>query len=165
MMTLFRKLREACKRARLNRRLERERSHLPYCLKKSGIRMEDLIPLSDDEYDRLVADLESKVNRMKADEPEFSTHDVRMPNGGVMYNYTLRNILAWREIVDSMKDRARDAYYLKNRPCEKCGGHNTVYFCFRSSKQSWRESCGREGYMLICPDCLTILNFVHYLMN
>ena len=102
---------------------------------------------------------------MKADEPEFSTGDVHMPDGTVMQGYPLRNILAWREIVDSMKDRARDAYYVKNRPCDKCGGHNTVYFCFRSSKQSWRELCGREGYMLICPDCLTILNFVQYLMN
>lgn len=127
--------------------------------------MEDLIPVPDDEYDKLVSDLESKVNLLKADEPEFSNDDVRMLDGAVMHGYPLRNILAWREIVDSMEDRARDAYYVKNRPCDKCGGHDTVYFCFRSSKQSWRELCGREGYMLICPDCLTILNFVQYLMN
>ena len=165
MKSLIHKLIASCKRARLNRRLEWQRSHLPYCLKKSGIQMEDLIPIPNDEYDILVSDLESKVNLTKADEPEFSTGDVHMPDGAVMQGYPLRNILAWREIVDSMKDRARDAYYVKNRPCDKCGGHNTVYFCFRSSKQSWRELCGREGYMLICPDCLTILNFVQYLMN
>ena len=165
MKSLFHKLKKACTRAKLNRRLERERSNLPYCLKKSGIRMEDLIPLSDDEYDRLVSDLERKVNLLKADEPEFSTDDVRMPNGGIMYGYTHRNILAWHEIVESMKYRARDAYHYKSGSCKQCSGHNTVYLCFRSSKKSWREQCGREGYMLICPDCLTILNFVHYLMN
>ena len=88
-----------------------------------------------------------------------------MPDGSVIHNYPVQNIYSWSEIIASMKSRRREAYYIKNRPCSKCGNDTTIFFCFRSSKDSWKKLCGREGYMLICPDCLTILGFVPYLMN
>jgi hypothetical protein len=156
---------EARRKAREAKNLECRRSHIAYCIRNSDIKMEDLIPIPDDEYDRIVDALEEKVQKLKADEPEFTVSDNQMPDGTIIRGYTLRNIFAWREIVASMKSRVRDAYYIKNRPCGKCGEDNTVFFCFRSSDESWRELCGREGYMLICPDCLTIIGFVHYIMN
>lgn len=152
MKTFIHRIIEARRKAREEKKLEWRRSRIAYCIKNSDIKMEDLIPIPDDEYDMIVRDLEEKVNSEKGDESRYNTPG-------------LPNIFAWREIVDSMKNRVRDAYYIKNRPCGKCGADNTIFFCFRSSDESWRSWCGREGYMLICPDCLTIIGFVHYLMN
>jgi len=165
MKTFIHKIIESRRKAKMAKLLEWRRSHIEYCIKNSDIKKEDLIPLTDEEYDKLVSDLEEKVKKLKTDEPEYTTSDFKMPDGSVIRGYTLRNIFTWREIIASMKGRAKDAYYIKNRPCKKCGEDNTVFFCFRSSDESWRELCGREGYMLICPDCLTILGFVHYIMN
>lgn len=122
------------------------RSHIPYCIKDSNIKCEDIVPIGEEEYDRIVATLEEKVKAEIGEEPRSK-------------------LFAWREVVDSMKNRVRDAYYIKNRPCRKCGAENTIFLCFRSSDESWHELYGREGYMLICPDCLTILGFVHYMLN
>ena len=187
MKTFIHRIMEARRKAREEKILEWRRSNIAYCIKNSDIRMEDLIPMPDDEYDKLVQDLEDKVKREIGEEPRYYAPQISgseqdalarqesfadefvsalgikkprnfRPNG-------LPNIFAWREIIDSMKNRVRDAYYIKNRPCGKCGADNTIFFCFRSNDESWRELCGREGYMLICPDCLTIIGFVHYSMN
>jgi len=147
------------------RALEERRSRIAYCLRNSDIRMEDLIPIPDEEYVRVVARLEEKVKLKKADEPSEIRKDFLMPDGSTIYNYPLPNIFAWRDILSSMTSRRKDAYYIKHRPCRKCGEDNIIYFCYRSSRESWKQLCGREGYMLICPDCLTILSFVPYIMN
>lgn len=187
MRTFIHKKIEARRKAREEKMLEWRRSHIAYCIKNSDIKMEDLIPIPDDEYDKIVRDLEEKVKSEIGDEPRYNAPKT---NGSAQDSHAqqesfadefvsalgikqprsfrpngLPNIFAWREIVDSMKNRVRDAYYIKNRPCGKCGADNTIFFCFRSSDESWHELCGREGYMLICPDCLTILGFVHYIMN
>ena len=145
-------------------RRKKNRCRIEYCIKGSNITYEDLIPIADDDYKMLVQELERKVNQEIPDEPEFKTEPWVLPNGKVVPGAPLRNIYAWGEIIDSMK-RHRDAYYINNRPCGKCGADKTVFFLFRSSKKSWEELCGREGYMLICPDCLTIIGLKWYLMN
>ena len=122
----------------------RRRAKIDYCLQREDFKYEDLIPILDEEYDRLVADLEEKIAKKKADEP---FHD-----------------FCWSEIVASMKTRRRDAYRL-NYPCRECGRTNLIYFCFRTNDESWNQLRGREGYMLICPDCLSRLRFVYYVLN
>ena len=145
--------------------VEDRRSRIEYCIRKSDIKMDDLIPIQKIDYNQIVRDLEEKVLRMNLDEPKYIKKDLQMPDGSVIHNYPVQNIYSWSEIIASMKSRIRDAYYIKNRPCSKCGNDTTIFFCFRSSKDSWKKLCGREGYMLICPDCLSILGFVPYLMN
>ena len=44
-------------------------------------------------------------------------------------------------------------------------GEGLTVACFRSSKDSWKSLCGREGYMLICTDCMKMLKFKEYIMN
>ena len=163
------------------------RSHIMFCISGSDIKYDELIPIGDEEYDQIVAALERKVNNEIGDESRYiapqasgqeqdtyarqeSFADDFVAAMGIKKPRNFRpnglpNIFAWREIVDSMKNRVRDAYFIKNHPCGKCGADNTIFFCFRSSDESWHELCGREGYMLICPDCLTILGFKHYIMN
>lgn len=165
MKTFIHKLVESRRKKREAKLLAWRRSHIAQCIKNSNINIEDLAPIPDEKYDKLVSDLAEKVKQLKADEPEEITCFKNMPDGSVIRGYSLPNIYAWREIVASMQDRVKDAYYVKNCPCAKCGGTNSIFFCFRSSDRSWRELCGREGYMLICPDCLTIHGFKHYIMN
>jgi hypothetical protein len=81
----------------------RRRANIDYCLQREDFKYEDLIPILDEEYDQLVADLEVKIAKEKADEP---FHD-----------------FCWSEIVASMKMRRRDAYHL-NYPCRECGRTN-----------------------------------------
>lgn len=151
MNTLIHRIIAKRRQAREAKKQELKKSRILRCINNSDIKYEDLIPIGDEDYDRIVSALEEKVNREIGEEPR--------------YRNWFPNIFAWREIVDSMKNRIRDAYYIKNRPCGKCGEDNTIFFCFRSSDESWKELCGREGYMLICPDCLTILGFVPYFLN
>ena len=165
MAQLIQRLIKSLKRKTEAKRVERRRSRIEYCIRKSNIKIEDLIPIQESDYNQIVRDLEEKVLRMNLDEPKYIKKDLQMPDGSVIHNYPVQNIYSWSEIIASMKSRRREAYYIKNRPCSKCGNDTTIFFCFRSSKDSWKKLCGREGYMLICPDCLTILGFVPYLMN
>jgi len=165
MAQLIQRLIKSLKRKTEAKRVERRRSRIEYCIRKSNIKMDDLIPIQKIDYNQIVKDLEEKVLRMNLDEPKYIKKDIKMPDGSVIHNYPVQNIYSWSEIIASMKSRRREAYYIKNRPCSKCGNDTTIFFCFRSSKDSWKKLCGREGYMLICPDCLTILGFVPYLMN
>ena len=187
MKSFIHKIIERRKQKQETKLLAWRRSHIVSCISGSDIKLEDMIPIEDEEYDQIVALLEEKVKNEIGEEPKYNVpltsgseqdafaqqesfaddfvsamgikrpRDFR-PNG-------LPNIFAWREIIDSMKYRVRDAYHIKNRPCGKCGADNTIFFCFRSSDESWKELCGREGYMLICPECLSILGFKHYIMN
>ena len=165
MAQFIQKLIKSPRRKTEAKRVERRRSRIEYCIRKSDIKIEDLIPIRKNEYDQIVRELEEKVLRMNLDEPKYIKKDLLMPDGSVIHNYPVQNIYSWSEIIASMKSRRRDAYYIKNRPCPECGNDETIFFCFRSSKDSWKTLCGREGYMLICPDCLTILGFVPYMMN
>ena len=61
MKTFIHKIIEALRKAREEKMLEWRRSHIAYCIKNSDIKMEDLIPIPDDEYDKIVRDLEEKV--------------------------------------------------------------------------------------------------------
>ena len=128
------------------------RKIIEYCLRKSFFKYEDLIPIPAYEYNEMVAQLEDKVAKERADE----SYKALTPIG-----YSLPRIYSWQEIVASMKTRIREAYYL-NTPCPFCNRDRLVLFCFRTSDESWVDFCGREGYMLICPECLTIQGFVHY---
>ena len=165
MKTFIHRIMESRKKAKDEKLQAYRWLNIMWCLGGSDIKYEDLTPIPDEEYDQIVAKLEERVNREKADEPLVITNDNVMPDGTVCRSYTLPNIYRWSEVIESMKTRVRDAYYVKNHPCEKCKTDNTIFFCFRSSDESWRELCGREGYMLICPDCLTQLDFKYYIMN
>lgn len=161
MKSPFLQIVEAIRNKRKAKFHAQRRANIEYCIKtaKASFTYEDLIPIPDDDYDRLVARLEERVAKEKSDEPfEITTR----------FGYTLPNIFAWREIVASMKTRVRDAYYIHpsdHTPDEDCHHETLVFFCFRSSDESWKQLCGREGYMLICPECLMIQGFVHYIMN
>lgn len=187
MKSYIHKIIEKRKQKREAKLLAWRRSHIPYCIKDSDIKFEDLVPIGDEEYDRMVAVLEEKVKNEIGEEPRYitphptesgqaaiaqqeSSADDFVSAMGLKYPRNIRrnglpNVLAWREIVDSMKNRVRDAYYVTTGPCWNCGANNIIFFCFRSSDESWHELCGREGYMLICPDCLMILGFKHYILN
>ena len=187
MKNLINKIIERRKQKQEAKLMAWRKAHIMFCISGSDIKFEDLIPIGDEEYDQIVASLEEKVNSEIGEEPKYyapwscgpeqeahaqqesfadefvSAMGIRKPRN--FRPNGLPNIFAWREIVDSMKNRVRDAYFIKNRPCGKCGADNTIFFCFRSSDESWEQLCGREGYMLICPDCLTILGFKQYIMN
>lgn len=160
MKNLFKRIIEPFIRAREEKRLKERRARIKYCILDSNIRYKDLIPIQKDDYNRLVSYLDKRAQELKVDEPYTIPSIPSDPNG-----HHFENIFAWREVVESMKSRKKEAYYIKGKPCKVCGGDNTVFFCYRSSDKSWRELYGREGYMHICPDCMKQISFIHYKMN
>lgn len=55
------------------------------------------------------------------------------------------------------------AYVLKN-PCPVCG--QPLYVSHQTSPgYTWRKLCGREGYLLYCPNCKKDINFYLTVMN
>lgn len=148
-MCLFRFIKE--------KRLKEKRSRLEYCLGRLGLSFNDLIPMDSSEFDSFLSDLKEKVN---AAPPEPDKIYCPMPG------YCLPNILAWTEIVDSLENREREAYRLtSDKVCVECGKSGLALIRFRSNKESWQQLCGRDGYMIICPDCLKKLSFEYFLMS
>lgn len=111
----------------------------------------DLTPIPDDDYDNLFKELKTKVNEQIGEEPDRVGGEMQLPN-----------IYAWAEIIQSMESRKREAYYVNNKSCPNCGGNHTILFHYRSNEDSWKELCGREGYMHICPNCLKIIKLYNY---
>ena len=146
------------------KRIAEQRRWIEFCIKGSDIKYEDLTPIPADEYETLLKELEIKAKNEKTDAPLYKCEPWTLPSEKMMRRAQLHSLYAWSEIIDSMK-HIREAYYIKQRPCGKCGMDNTIFFRYRSSKQSWKSQCGREGYMLICSDCLTVIGFRHYKMN
>ena len=66
------------------KRIAKLRKNIEYCIKRSDIKYEHLIPIPDDEYDAILQELERRVNEEKADEPEFKTENWQLPSGKVM---------------------------------------------------------------------------------
>ena len=148
-MCIFRKIRE--------KRQEEKRRHLEFCLGRLGLTVNDLIPMDDSDFDSFLSDLKEKVNAAPPEPDKIY---------GPMPGYCLPNILAWTEIVDSLENREREAYRLtSDKACVECGKNNLALIRFRSNAKSWEQLCGRDGYMIICPDCLTKLSFKEFLMN
>ena len=139
-------------------------SRLEYCLGEMNPRIDGLVPIEAEEYEAFLSDLKRKVGNLPP-EPEYITRNVRMPDGQIMRGYTLRNIFTWKEMVESLENRIREAYRANGSACDECGGGGLMVVCFRSSKDSWKSLCGREGYMLICTDCMKMLKFKEYIMN
>ena len=139
-------------------------SRLEYCLGAMNLHIDELVPIEGEEYETFLSDLKRKVGQLPP-EPEYITQDVRMPDGQIIRGYTLHNIFTWREVVESLENRIREAYWVKDGSCEECGDQGVAVICFRSSKESWKSLCGREGYMLICTDCMKKLRFKEYIMN
>ncbi len=55
------------------------------------------------------------------------------------------------------------AYLLKNT-CPVCG--QPLYISYQTSpRYTWRELCGREGYLLYCSHCKKDINFYLTVMN
>ena len=139
-------------------------SRLEYCLGAMNLRIDELVPIEGVEYESFLSDLKRKVGQLPP-EPEYITQDVRMPDGQIIRGYTLHNIFTWKEVVESLDNRIREAYRVKGSTCDECEGEGLTVACFRSSKDSWKSLCGREGYMLICTDCMKMLKFKEYIMN
>lgn len=152
-MCLFKLIKEK----RLKKFQESERRHLEFCLGRLNLTVNDLISMDGSEFDSFLSDLKEKVN---AAPPEPARVYGPMPG------YSLPNIFAWTEIVDSLENRRREAYRLNpDKTCEKCEKTGLVLIRFRSNPDSWAALCGREGYMVICPDCLTKISFEAFFLN
>lgn len=141
-----------------------KQSRLEYCLGAMNLRIDELDPIEGDEYETFLSDIKQKLTVLPP-EQKYISQDARMPGGQVIRSYTLPNIFAWGEVVESLDNRIREAYRVKGTACKECGHQSLAVICFRSNKASWKSLCGREGYMLICTDCMKKLKFKAYRMN
>lgn len=140
-------------------------SRIEYCLEGSDITMANLEPLQKEDYSRLCSLIRKQLGDRIENEPEMLYRDVVMPDGSVIHNFPAKNIFAWREVLRCLEWEGRDAYHVRGKKHDRCGGESMVLMRFRSSDESWRSLCGREGYMLICTHCMEQVGFKCYLMN
>ena len=96
-------------------------SRLEYCLGAMNLRIDELVPIEGVEYESFLSDLKRKVGQLPP-EPEYITQDVRMPDGQIIRGYTLRNIFTWKEVVESLDNRIREAYRVKGLTRDECEG-------------------------------------------
>lgn len=118
---------------------------------KGDITYANLTPLSESDLYELIAELKTRIKEQIGQEPDRI--------GFFPY------MNSWKEIVKSMEFRNHEAYFVNGKQCERCGGKRPILFHFISNHNSWKELCGREGYMLICPDCLKKLKYYNYVMG
>ena len=86
-----------------------------------NLRIDELVPIEGVEYESFLSDLKRKVGQLPP-EPEYITQDVRMPDGQIIRAYTLYNIFTWKEVVESLDNRIREAYRVKGLTCDECEG-------------------------------------------
>lgn len=120
---------------------------------KGDISRSDLTPVQMEEYYKMIVELKAKIKEQIGYEPNRVGH-CHWPN-----------IYSWKEIAKSMEFRNHEAYKVDNKQCKHCGGNHIILIHYKSNYASWKELCGREGLMLICPDCLHILNYYRYALS
>ena len=157
MFGFIKKIRERQRKERLSR--------IEFCLEGSDITMTDLEPLQKEDYSRLCSSIRMHLGDQIENESGRLYQDVVMPDGRVIHSFPVENIFAWREVVRCLEWKGRDAYHVKGKKHDGCGEESMVLMRFRSSDESWKSLCGREGYMLICPQCMKQVGFKCYLMN
>lgn len=64
---------------------------------------------------------------------------------------------AWYDVLASIYTNPEKVYITEDI-CPDCG-ERLVEFCFSSPGWTWREMCGRAGYMTICPACPRQIDF------
>ena len=68
------------------------------------------------------------------------------------------------EVRNSLLKWPNEVTLCKNETCCNCGG-DIIRIHFRSGSETWKNLCGREGYMKICSSCKRRLSIVITVMN
>ena len=127
---------------------------------KLSIPIDDLIPVSDEECEQIISQLELKVAKEIGEEP-YTISGADCPGSGIPENYVLPRAFTWRDYIRSLKERTKPVYKVRSESQKGM----LLLFYFSSSKETWRQLCGRAGYMLLSTDPLKELGFVRHRMN
>lgn len=86
-------------------------------------------------------------------------------------------IFPWEDVRASQRDAraqaendvpvARELYRPSARACPKCGTppDRLTWIFFSSPPFTWRQLCGREGYLTICDPCRYQVDFFMTVMS
>ena len=74
---------------------------------------------------------------------------------------------AWEDVLACLNKRLDSAKFKEHTPCPKCNmtSENLIWIEFSSSKWTWRNRCGRQGPLSICPSCNIQVQFSCEIMN
>lgn len=137
------------------KREQERKAHIEFCLKGTGLTLDNLVPFRDEEYELLCSQIREFIEK---------NADKGAEDDSNLY-YQVKNMFAWREILDCIENRVKEAYHVRGVNHGGCGTESLVFLHFRSNAESWEKLCGREGYMLICTRCMEKLGFSYYCMN
>lgn len=73
-----------------------------------------------------------------------------------------------REDIESCYEKKLDSSKFKNhRSCPKCGNvaEKLIWIEYTSPGWTWKQLCGRQGPLSICPECRITVEFILETMN
>ena len=73
----------------------------------------------------------------------------------------------WDDVIACFKKRLPSDNFRGRKKCPKCGRNSEalVWIKFNSPIWTWRNLCGREGPLSICPQCSIQVEFIMESMN
>lgn len=85
-----------------------------------------------------------------------------IPDNSYEYNF-----FPWEDVIRRFKYQLDNKRFINKSKCRKCNelSENLVWINFSSPRRTWRNLCGRQGPLSICPTCKIQVQFIPERMN
>lgn len=82
-------------------------------------------------------------------------------------NRKYESLFPWRDVLACFDKRLESKNYKNHDKCPKCGKNSEelIWIKFRSPDWTWKNLCGRQGPLSICPECRIQVEFIIEIMN
>ena len=82
-------------------------------------------------------------------------------------NTSYENRFAWAGVIDCLNHRFDSSKFYYHESCPMCQmtSENLIWIKFKSSPSTWKNRCGRQGPLSICPSCNIQVEFICEVMN
>lgn len=139
---------------------KKELALLHWSCDKLAISISDLILVTDEECEQIINQLEQQIAKEIGDEP-YTVSGADLPGSNIPADYVIPQAYTWRDIIRCLKQRTKQVYRIKTET--SMGDVLLFYYC--SSAETWKQLCGRAGYMLISTNPLAEIGFACHRMN
>lgn len=96
----------------------------------------------------------------------------KISNGEMVKNVfipdsTYKSHFPWKDVRACFNKSLPKVDFKNHDKCPKCGMHSEdlIWIEFRSPDWTWKEFCGRQGPLSICPECKIQVEFITKVMN
>ena len=98
----------------------------------------------------------------------FAKNDTDLLNPKIFLpDTTFETHFPWDDVKPCFKNKLESNDFENHDNCPKCKlkSEKLIWINFSSPRWTWRESCGREGPLSICPKCNIQVEFIIECMN